>query len=167
MGCKLKASCFPGSSHVMYSGNNSALTLVGTGRTISVEDIPQMTLKGSKELGKLVRKARKDKGLTVRSLADASDLDWSYIGRLERGEIGVPSPLKLQKLARALDLEIEDFYALAGYIMPEGLPGLAPYLRVKYDLPEAAGEEVERYVARLQKRLQAAAPPQSPKRGRP
>ncbi len=126
-----------------------------------------MTLKGSKELGKLVRKARKDKGLTVRSLADASDLDWSYIGRLERGEIGVPSPLKLQKLARALDLEIEDFYALAGYIMPEGLPGLAPYLRVKYDLPEAAGEEVERYVARLQKRLQAAAPPQSPKRGRP
>jgi transcriptional regulator with XRE-family HTH domain len=111
----------------------------------------------ARELGAFVRKTRQDAGLSLRALADASRLDWSYIGRLEKGEISTPDPAKLQKLARALGVEVEDFYALAGYLMPEGLPGLAPYLRVKYDLPEAASEDVERYVARLRRRYELQA----------
>src|SRR6266508_5535485 len=104
------------------------------------------------ELGDFIRKTRQDRGLSLRSLAEASRLDWSYIGKLEKGEIATPDPAKLQKLARALEVEVEDFYALAGYLMPEGLPELAPYLRAKYDLPEAASGDVERYVARLKRR---------------
>jgi transcriptional regulator with XRE-family HTH domain len=104
------------------------------------------------ELGNYIRKTRQERGLSLRALATASKLDWSYIGRLEKGEIAAPDPGKLQKLAMALEIDIEDFYALAGYTVPEGLPGLAPYLRVKYDLPEAATGEVERYVARLKRR---------------
>ena len=53
-----------------------------------------------------------------------------------------------------LEVEVEDFYVLAGYMVPEGLPELAPYLRVKYDLSEDASEQVKRYVARLKKRGQ-------------
>jgi transcriptional regulator with XRE-family HTH domain len=106
----------------------------------------------NRELGDFIRRIRQERGLGLRPLAKAAGLDWSYIGRLEKGEIGTPDPVKLQKLARALEVEVEDFYALAGYLMPEGLPGLAPYLRAKYDLPENASGDVERYVARLQKR---------------
>jgi transcriptional regulator with XRE-family HTH domain len=118
----------------------------------------------SKELGDLVRKMRRERGMSLRAVADASGLDWSYIGRLEKGEIGTPDPAKLQKLARGLAVEVEDFYALAGYLVPEGLPGLAPYLRVKYDLPEEAMTDVERYVARLKKRYPE--PPKAKKTAR-
>ena len=126
-----------------------------------------MTPSNSNELGDFIYRARQERGLSLRTLAKASGLDWSYIAYLEKGEITTPDPAKLQKLARALEIEIEDFYALAGYLMPEGLPQLAPYLRAKYDLPEAAGEEVERYVARLQKRFREPPKPQDRKRGRP
>src|SRR6266508_1436478 len=113
-----------------------------------------MTPTDNTELGDFIRKTRQKKGLSLRSLADASGLDWSYIGRLEKGEIAGPDPAKLQKLARALELEVEDFYALAGYFMPEGLPELAPYLRAKYDLPEVAAEDINRYLARIKRRYE-------------
>jgi transcriptional regulator with XRE-family HTH domain len=109
------------------------------------------------QLGKFLREIRTDRAMSLRTLADASGLDWSYIGRLEKGEISSPDPVKLQKLARALEVEIEDFYALAGYSAPEGLPTLAPYLRAKYDLPEEASGDVERYIARLVRRYEKAA----------
>src|SRR5215472_15997696 len=104
------------------------------------------------ELGHIIRKTRRERGLGLRPLAETAGLDWSYIGRLEKGEIGTPDPVKLQKLARAFEVEVEDFYALAGYLVPEGLPGLAPYLRAKFDLPEDASGDVERYGARLKRR---------------
>jgi transcriptional regulator with XRE-family HTH domain len=110
----------------------------------------------NRDLGEFIRKTRQDKGLGLRPLAKLAGLDWSYIGRLEKGEIGTPDPVKLQKLARALEVDVEDFYALAGYFMPEGLPELAPYLRAKYDLPEAATEDVRRYVQRLKRRYERA-----------
>ncbi len=118
------------------------------------------------QLGDFIRKIRQERGIGLRPLAMAAGLDWSYIGRLEKGEIGTPDPVKLQKLARALEVEVEDFYALAGYTVPEGLPELAPYLRVKYDLPETASGDVERYVTRLKKRYQAPSdkPKRSPRR---
>jgi transcriptional regulator with XRE-family HTH domain len=132
-----------------------------------VEDIPQMPPIQNRDLGEFIRKTRQDKGLGLRPLAKLAGLDWSYIGRLEKGEIGTPDPVKLQKLARALEVEIEDFYALAGYFMPEGLPELAPYLRVKYDLSEDASEQVERYVARLKKGGQATPRPNRSSRRKP
>lgn len=115
------------------------------------------------ELGAFIRKTRQERGIGLRPLAEAAGLDWSYIGRLEKGEIGTPDPIKLQKLARALEVEVEDFYALAGYLMPEGLPDLAPYLRAKFDLPEDASGDVERYVARLKRRY-GPKPRRSPRR---
>jgi transcriptional regulator with XRE-family HTH domain len=105
------------------------------------------------QLGRFLKRTRIKRGLTLRALAGASQLDhWSYIHKLEQGEITSPDPVKLQRLAQALEIEVEDFYALAGYTVPAELPALAPYLRVKYDLPEAASGDVERYLGRLKRR---------------
>lgn len=120
----------------------------------------------STQLGDFIRKTRQGKGMSLRSLAEASRLDWSYIGRLEKGEIGTPDPAKLQRLARALGVEVEDFYALAGYLMPEGLPELAPYLRAKYDLPEPAAEDIQRHLDRLKRRYEKPSPAAKKTRGR-
>ena len=117
----------------------------------------------NKKLGKLLRDARAAKGLSLRELQEASGVDYSLINRMEHGELASPDPAKLQKLARALEIDIEDIYALAGYTMPEGLPELAPYLRAKYDLSDTAVGEVERYFERLKKREERSATPK--KRG--
>ena len=104
------------------------------------------------ELGKAIREAREAKGISQRELGKKSGVNYSSISRMERGEFASPDPVALQKLARVLEVDVEDFYALAGYFMPEGLPELAPYMRAKYDMPGEAAEELERYFARLQRR---------------
>jgi transcriptional regulator with XRE-family HTH domain len=104
------------------------------------------------ELGKAIKEAREAKGISQRQLGKDSGVNYSTISRMERGEFAAPDPVSLQKLARTLSVDVEDFYALAGYLLPEGLPGLVPYMRAKYDLPDEAAEDLERYFARLQKR---------------
>ena len=47
------------------------------------------------------------------------------------------------KLADGLDIEVTDLYLAAGYQPGHGLPGLAPYLRAKYDLPPEAIRQLE------------------------
>ncbi len=113
----------------------------------------------NQELGDAVRKAREAKGLSQRQLGKVSGLTYSAISRIESGQRAAPDAASLQKLARALDIDAEDFYALAGYLIPEGLPELAPYMRAKYDLPDEAAGELARYFARLKKRYGAEANP--------
>lgn len=103
------------------------------------------------EIGHRLKAAREAKGYSLRQLAESTGIDFGYIGRLERGHIAEPGPGRLQRLAEALDIDLEDLYGLAGYITPSSLPNLPAYLRTKYDLPAAAAERVEKYLARLQR----------------
>jgi transcriptional regulator with XRE-family HTH domain len=102
------------------------------------------------ELGQALRRARQAKGLSLRALGQACDMEYSYIAYLEQGKFDNPDPKKLQRLAQALDVAIEDFYALAGYLPASGLPELQPYLRAKYDLPEDAAQQIDAYVKTIQ-----------------
>jgi hypothetical protein len=49
----------------------------------------------------------------------------------------------LWRLAQALGIDVEDLYLDAGYSDGRGLPGFAPYLRAKYDLPDDAVAQLE------------------------
>lgn len=70
----------------------------------------------------------------------AAGVDPTWLSRLERGDYGSPDPRHLRELARVLELETIDLFAMAGYSGSEGLPNFAPYLRAKYDLPAEAVE---------------------------
>lgn len=118
------------------------------------------------KLGKLIREAREDMGLTLRALGELSGLDFSTVAKMERGEFRAPDPVKLQKLARTLELDVEDIYALAGYTMPEGLPEFVPYLRAKYRLPEQAVAQMEAYFARISRRYSESTGQESGSGGR-
>lgn len=118
------------------------------------------------KLGRFLRKARQDKGLSLRDLAEASKVGYSYIARLEQGEFRSPEPQKLQRLARVLEVEIEDFYAMAGYLVPEGLPEFAPYLRAKYNLSDRKVSEMNRYFKQLQSGQPSGRKSPPKKRGR-
>lgn len=101
------------------------------------------------QLAKALRQARRRSGLTVRQVADDAGMTPATVSRLETGHIESPRPDHLARLARTLGLELEDLYALAGYLMPEGLPELRPYLRTKYGLSDRAVEQLDEYFQAL------------------
>lgn len=60
-----------------------------------------------KQIGKSIRKFRKEKGISQEELAFKANLDRSYIGGVERGERNV-SALNLKKIAGALGINPKD-----------------------------------------------------------
>jgi len=104
------------------------------------------------KLGHLLKQHRLAAGISLEALARTTKMDASTVHRIETGQITAPSPQNLQRLASALGTEVEDYFALAGYFTPHGLPGLRPYLRAKYDLTDTMASEVEDYVSWLQSR---------------
>ncbi len=65
-----------------------------------------------KMLGERVREIREAKGWTQREIADRVGIDDYYISRLENGHIN-PTLATLQKLARALEVEVRDLFPSA------------------------------------------------------
>ena len=63
-------------------------------------------------IGTAIRTTRKTRGLSQEALADASGLDRSHMGKIERGERNV-SVVNLLKIARALDIELSKLLAAA------------------------------------------------------
>lgn len=96
-------------------------------------------------LANVMREARQNKGLSTRGLGEQVGLDQSNIVRLEAGTTTSPNPAVLSSIAEALDLDVADLYALAGYTRPSDLPAFTPYLRSKFaDIPTEARAELER-----------------------
>lgn len=100
-------------------------------------------MKNSHTLGKHIRRVRIDLGFSIRRLAAAAGVDASWLSRLERGDYNSPDPRCLSQLAAVLEIDPIDLYLLAGYPGSERLPGFAPYLRAKYDLPPEAVTQLE------------------------
>jgi transcriptional regulator with XRE-family HTH domain len=57
------------------------------------------------KLGKAVRLVRKERGLSQEALADASGIDQSHMGKIERGERNLTF-LTVSRIARALDCRV-------------------------------------------------------------
>lgn len=55
--------------------------------------------------GQLVRKYRKDKNISQEKLALLCNLDRSYMGRIERGEVNITLE-RLYELAKALEIDV-------------------------------------------------------------
>jgi transcriptional regulator with XRE-family HTH domain len=99
----------------------------------------------NRTLGEYIRERRVSRGYSIYDAADLSGLHPSYWSKLETGQYEAPSPKHLQVIARALGVNIEDLYSLAGYDIPERLPTFTPYLRAKYELPPEAIADLERF----------------------
>jgi transcriptional regulator with XRE-family HTH domain len=97
------------------------------------------------DLGSYIKHQRQRKGLSLRALGELTSIDAPSIGRMEQGEIRAPAPDRLVRIARALEVNVQDLYALAGYKITEGLPEFQTYLRTKYDMPAGAINELEQF----------------------
>lgn len=83
-------------------------------------------------LGDFLRTRREAAGLSLTQMAAKLGISRPYLGRLENGEYEHPAPEILSRMAKSLDVHLEDLYALAGIMMPTDLPDLGPYLRAKH-----------------------------------
>ncbi len=108
-----------------------------------------MNTTNAKKLGAAIRRHREAAGLHRKQLAERCGVETSTISRLEAGEFREPRPEKLQRIARALEIDFEDLFALAGYAPAGSLPGLPIFLRQKVGLSKTEAERVERYVERI------------------
>ncbi len=57
------------------------------------------------ELGRNIRKIRKEKNLSQEKLALMCGLDRSYMGRIERGEVNI-TVLELYEISKVLEIDI-------------------------------------------------------------
>ena len=96
-------------------------------------------------LGSRLRAARDEAGLSIRRLAERVGVHHATVSRIESGEFQQPAPEILQRLAGALEIDVADLLALAGYTIPEGLPSLPAYLRAKYRMPPEAAAQLSEY----------------------
>jgi len=103
------------------------------------------TDKKNQTLGEYIRDRRVSRGVSLGDAASLSRLHLSYWSKLEDGQYQAPAPKHLMAIARALNVDFEDLYGLAGYESPERLPTFRPYLRAKYELPPEAVADLERY----------------------
>lgn len=104
------------------------------------------------QLGRYIKRQREARGLSYEGLARAVGMNRGNLYRLEHGEPASPDPRVLQNLARALEVDLADLYIEAGLPLPQKLPSMEPYLRAKYDLPEAAIAQIAEYVELLNER---------------
>ncbi len=96
----------------------------------------------AERLGRRLRDCREERDVSVRALAEQCGFDNGTLVRIEQGKFAAPSPDKLARLADALNLPLADVFADAGYVAPSQLPGLGPYLRARYALPDSAIAEI-------------------------
>lgn len=102
----------------------------------------------SSRLGDAIRARRQQLGLSLNDVALASGLHKSLLSRIETGAVAMPNTSTLARLATALGLTLTDLYGLVTDQARHALPPLKPYLRAKYDLPDAAIADIEAYLAR-------------------
>ena len=72
----------------------------------------------NEDISRLIRQKRIMMSLTLQKLADRSGISPSYLGRIERSE-RFPSAGVLKKIARPLNFNINELFALAGYLPPQ------------------------------------------------
>lgn len=100
-----------------------------------------MTKEEARELGKIVKRARRNRKLTLRAVGEASKVSYTWLGRLERGEMAAPAPSKLRRLADALSIapeQIDRIVRVSG-----DLPSIRTYLRTKYHLSSEEITKIE------------------------
>lgn len=111
------------------------------------------------EFGLFIRHHREAAGLTVRDLAEAVGTDHAQIIRMEKGRVQSPRADLLGRIADTIHVPVEDVLSMAGYPTGKKLPKLRPYLRTTYrDMPAEALDEVEAFIAEVQRRHGNAGP---------
>jgi transcriptional regulator with XRE-family HTH domain len=99
----------------------------------------------------LLQRLREERGLSLYALERRSGLDRGHLRRIETGATWKLEPATMQKLADALDVDVEDFYEAHWQTTGQPLPSLPTYFRTKHhSLTDADIAEIEAFVERTE-----------------
>ncbi|CAM3526397.1 hypothetical protein TSOC111612_00855 [Tsukamurella ocularis] len=102
-------------------------------------------------LSQFIRNTRKERGISLRDFAARTGIDRTNLRRIENGQIAAPSPQTIERLARVLDVDVEEFYDLQWQTSDRPLPSMPTYFRTKFDsLSPSQIEQIEKFVTDLQ-----------------
>lgn len=65
------------------------------------------------DFGSYIRERRKALKYSLRDLADAAEIDFTYLSKVETGRFPPPSEDVIQRLAKALDDDVDELLAMA------------------------------------------------------
>ena len=105
-------------------------------------------VKDVERLGRLLRKNRDQKDLTLKKLSQTTGIGEGSLVGLEQGQYQQVNPDKLRKLTRALGINSRDAFELAGLLPDdERLPTIAGLMHLRYrTLPDEAVDEIQNFV---------------------
>ena len=108
-------------------------------------------------LGKLIRKLRKQKGLSLRKLAEKVDISFVNIAHIENGNVATSDKV-LKQLAKALDYDVDKMLATADSVNEDikkiikKLPTAVPeFLRTAKNLTEDEWKDLTEQVKKKKK----------------
>ncbi|MDD3926934.1 MAG: XRE family transcriptional regulator [bacterium] len=74
------------------------------------------------KIGELIKIKRESKGMSQRQLALYAEISNTEVSRIESGIRANPSALVLKRIAKVLNISIEEIFRTAGYLPQEELP---------------------------------------------
>jgi transcriptional regulator with XRE-family HTH domain len=98
------------------------------------------TASSMSDLGDFIRMQRQLSHMTLRQLAELSDVSNAYLSQLERG-LYQPSAQVLKSLAGALELSAEELYRRAGLLDGDSDPSAPPSVEEAIRLDDALTPE--------------------------
>ena len=111
---------------------------------------PNSSTPGLTPLARLLQELREELGLSYGELSEVSGVPKTTLFRLERGDNRTAHVSTLNKLALALNCDVEALYRAAGLAgASELLPELPVYFRTKYNLDDAAIQKLSETLKQL------------------
>ena len=92
-----------------------------------------------KNIGEEIAKARENKGLSQRQLANAIGISNAEISKIESGEREIPNPKLFRKISKVIGLNYNDMMEMVG--LGGKLTPLNPFIRKHYE--NLKGEELD------------------------
>jgi transcriptional regulator with XRE-family HTH domain len=110
-----------------------------------------MTEAQSRQLGRLFKRARKAKKLSLRDVDELSTASDHWLSRLERGLMKSPAPTKLTDVARVLGIPPERIDLITHGQVSRQLPPIRTYFRAKYQLTTEEIQQIEEVFDRIRR----------------
>lgn len=109
------------------------------------------------QFGQVLRRIRREKGVSQRSLAEGVGVDFSYISKVENGRLPPPAADTVEAICRFLDIPSEHLLALSGKVPSRvaEMLGTSPAAQTfmqkakKYNITDSEWGELGQYLRRL------------------
>jgi transcriptional regulator with XRE-family HTH domain len=117
-----------------------------------------MTEAQAREVGRLFRRARRAKKLSLRQVDELSGVSYGWLDDLERGHMTRPAPSKLTRVADALEIPPERVDRITRGQLSSELPPIRTYFRAKYQLATEEIKQLEELFDRIRRNRRDISP---------